>query len=217
MPTPQLWFNLPPKNAVEMTTHGEYERGYPRGAIVHYSAGASMMGALNVAIDHQLAYFVIGQDGEIRQRAPLNRWGSHAGESFWPSLGAFVSRHLVGIEVVCAGMVTAHPDGRFTTWWGSGINFNDVNLIYDASTDSNRSANDNRAPGFYARFTARQESALTDLLIWLKQNNPDVFDLGLVLGHDEVSPGRKMDPGGSLSMSMPEFRGHLDREYRMRK
>lgn len=216
MVKPELWYKLPPKNADEMATKGDYEHGYPRGAVVHYTAGSSKMGALNVALDHGFSYFIIDKDGEVSQRSPLNRWGSHAGESFWPSLGHFVSKSLVGIEVVSAGKLESRG-GTLVTWWGEVVAINDANLIYDPAHDSAREPTDNRAPGFYERFTARQESALVSLLVWLKKNNPDVFDFSLVLGHDEVSPGRKHDPGGSLSMSMTELRGMLDREYRMKK
>lgn len=216
MVIPELWYKPLPKGAVEMTTHGAYEQGYPRGAVVHYTAGRSAGGASAVAYDHGLSYFIIDKDGEVYQRSPLNRWGSHAGESFWPSLGSGVSRSLVGIEVVCAGKLESRA-GTLLAWWGDVVSINDANVVYDPEHDSSREPTDNRAQGFYERFTSRQEHALTALLVWLKMNNPDVFDLGLVLGHDEVSPGRKQDPGGSLSVSMPEFRGMLDREYRMKK
>jgi lysozyme family protein len=47
------------------------------------------------------------------------------------------------------------------------------------------------------------------LLLWLKGNQPDVFQFEFVLGHDEVSPGRKNDPGGALSVTLPQFRERL--------
>jgi len=56
----------------------------------------------------------------------------------------------------------------------------------------------------------------------MKRNNPDVFELKCVLGHDEVAGkkgigyNRKNDPGAALSMTMTEFRNKLDEEYKKR-
>jgi len=50
---------------------------------------------------------------------------------------------------------------------------------------------------------------LFKLLRWLEYNGNGIFKLDFVLGHDEVAPSRKNDPGGSLSMTMPEFRKKL--------
>ena len=49
--------------------------------------------------------------------------------------------------------------------------------------------------------------------MWLKKNNPEIFNLEYVLGHSEISAGRKQDPGGALSMSMVEFREKLIENY----
>ncbi|WP_457021162.1 hypothetical protein [Luteimonas sp. A611] len=67
----------------------------------------------------------------------------------------------------------------------------------------------NQSAGHYQKYTILQEASLRTLLTWLRSNNPDVFRFDLVLGHDEVSPGRKVDPGGSLSMTMSAFRQSL--------
>jgi hypothetical protein len=55
--------------------------------------------------------------------------------------------------------------------------------------------------------------------MWLKNNNPKIFDFDKVLGHHEVSGRvglgywRKIDPGGSLSMPMREYREYLKKLY----
>ena len=71
--------------------------------------------------------------------------------------------------------------------------------------------------GTYHRMNATQEDALTKLLLWMHRNNPTVFKLDNVVGHDEVavedasstSLGRKQDPGASLSLYMPAYRTKL--------
>lgn len=77
----------------------------------------------------------------------------------------------------------------------------------------------NIAKGTYEKYTEKQEQALIELVLWLKKNNPSVFNLDYVLGHDEVAgPSgigrwRKTDPGGSLSMTMDKFRTLLKNKY----
>lgn len=201
---PSLWY--PEAKVVEpgLPTHGRYASGYPRGAVVHFTAGAYGLSELDLARQVGYAYFLVDEKGGVHQGFPLDRWGSHAGKSSWPSLGDAVSRHLVGIEVDCAGILTPDGHGAFKTWWGKAVEKEDVRVVSPVP-----GTHDNRVAGAYHRYTEAQETALVDLLLWLKTNNPSVFDLDLVLGHDEVSPGRKQDPGGSLSMPMPALRALL--------
>jgi len=68
----------------------------------------------------------------------------------------------------------------------------------------------NIEPGHYHAFTPAQFDAIRRVCVWLYLNNPDVFSIDRVVGHDEVSPGRKADPGGALYdgavYTMTEFR-----------
>lgn len=202
--SPALWYPKAWTVQPELPTRGRYAAGYPRGAVVHFTAGAYGLSELDLARQLGYAYFLVDEKGGVHQGFPLDRWGSHAGKSSWPSLGDGVSRHLVGIEVDCAGLLTPDGHGNFKTWWGAVVPHGDVRIHA-----ARKGADDNRAPGAYHAFTAKQEEALVDLLLWLHANNPTVFDLDLVLGHDEVSPGRKQDPGASLSIPMPELRALL--------
>lgn len=210
--TAKLWYPSAHVVTPWLPTQGDYPMGYPRGAVVHYTAGGMSLSELDLARQLEYTYFLISHDGGVYQGFPLNRWGSHAGKSSWPGLGKGVSKHLVGIEVDCAGKLTwVHAntqDGGFYTHWGAKKKPEEVRVI---DTDK-----ENIKAGAYHAFTEAQERALEDLLVWLKTNNPYVFDLDLVLGHDEVSPGRKIDPGGSLSMTMPDFRKRLRDLYRSR-
>lgn len=59
--------------------------------------------------------------------------------------------------------------------------------------------------GYYQPFTAKQEQALLNFIAWAKKKNP-AFKIANIAGHHEVSPGRKQDPGASLSFTMDELR-----------
>lgn len=210
-----LWYPEAVALQPEMKTQGRYERGYPRGAVVHYTAGSTAASAISQAMTSGYAYFVIDRGGVIYQGAPLDRWGYHCGPSQHPDFpGATgLSRHLVGIEMVSAGRVEEDkPDAdgvrRFRQWWEKNPSrFLREDEVRYAATDFN-----NVRAGYYHAFDDDQESALVNLLMWLKTNDvTDSFGLPWVLGHDEIAPGRKSDPGAALSMSMPDFRLKLYR------
>lgn len=198
----------------KMLPRGTYAKGWPQGAVVHFTAGRSknehlkrysLRSAKNGA-EQGYMFFTIGSDGNIVQAFKLNQWGYHAGKSAWHSLGQGVSRYLVGIEVCCAGKLEPIKDGsgNYKSWFNEVYTHNEVRYSADR---------ENIQDGAYHKYTDEQEHALTELLIWLKMQCPQVFKFDLVLGHDEVAPDRKNDPGASLSMSMPEYRRHLRDEY----
>lgn len=191
-----LWYPKAVKGS-GMKMQGRYRKGHPEGAIVHFTAGRcnteqEAKDSLAWGIDSGYTFFVIGPTGVVYQNFPLSHWGHHAGSSSWPGLGSGVSNYLVGIEVACAGKV----DSNGKSWF---------NVTYPPERLRTVSAKDNRQAGTYVKYTPEQEKALIDLLVWLKRNNPKVFRTDLILGHDSVSPGRKNDPGGSLSMTIPEL------------
>jgi len=227
-----------------LRTRGYYKKKYPLGAIVHFTAGRSRnkadggklnsdthaeMGEKSLAYaDRQdsYAYFLIDRDGNVYQNFPLDRWGYHAGDSSWPGLFGNVSDELVGIEIQCAGKLQdyyqnseggtkyACPEGKLAAWFTRP---NNGDLFFDKEKEARYSdKKDNIKKGWYHIYSPEQEEALIELLIWLKRNNPDVFQFKNVAGHDEVAPNRKSDPGASLTMTMPEFRKLLNSEYSRR-
>lgn len=213
-----LWY--PPAAripGVTMPTRGIYPNGYPQGAVVHFTAGRSLKGdsdAISTVIygaGQGFAYLCISNDGTVFQAHPLDRYGNHAGTSRWPDIGGDVSRQLVGIEICCAGHVTPIGDNKFKSWFGE---------IYNASQVRHVKEEDYGCPtGYYHKYTPEQELALVQLLLWLKSNNPDVFNFDYVLAHHEVSGKkgigyfRKNDCGGALSITMDQLRAHLKEEY----
>jgi N-acetyl-anhydromuramyl-L-alanine amidase AmpD len=196
-----LWCPFAKMMIPKSQTRKDYPKGYPQGAVIHYTSGwqnQSLQDAIDFQVVQGYTYFVINERGEIAQNFPLNRSGYHAGESSHIKLGEWVSSDLVGIEITCAGLLDSDRKPWFSK---SPVHSTDCREI--TSQDGNRQR------GIYQKYTEAQEKSLVDLLRWLKENNPSVFDFDLVLGHDEVSPGRKQDPGGSLSKNMDDFRENL--------
>lgn len=199
-----LWHPIANIHKLRMKTHGKYLRNYPKGAIVHYTAG-ERPGTLDWGIAQGYCYLLIDGNGQLHQAHPINEWGYHAGASSYKGLQGSVSDELIGIEIACAGrveQVIVNGAKRYKAW------FHKNPLQYFTEDQVRYSGeNANIKAGYYHKYTPAQEETLIHTLQWLKWNDPyNVFAYDYVLGHDEVSPNRKQDPGASLSMSMPELR-----------
>ena len=196
-----LWCPFAETQFPRARSRGTYANGYPKGAIVHFTAGRrnGLANGLSDQVNNGFLYFLIDAEGNIGQNFSLDTWGYHAGASSYPGLPGTVSDDLVGIEVQCAGRLKKEG-GVFKSWFNTIVPDADVRTV---------AANANQEAGSYEKYTTAQEESLTNLLVWLCRNNPEVFSIKFVLGHDEVSPGRKNDPGGALSMNMPDFRARL--------
>ena len=202
---------------LSMPTKGEFEKGYPKGVVVHFTAGhfGSVQAALNTVSNGKkngYAFWCIASDGTVLQTHPVSRWGYHAGESAWKnvSVGKLVGRvsdDLLGIEITCGGLLTKKGN-KFFTWFNKEVPPEEVRYVTEAEYGC--------PTGYYHKFTEAQEKSLIDIILWLKRmDTKNVFTFDNVLGHHEVSGKRgigywrKNDPGGSLSLNMDQFRNLL--------
>jgi N-acetyl-anhydromuramyl-L-alanine amidase AmpD len=159
----------------------------------------------------------MGTDGKIAQPNNLSEWGYHAGESAWEINGKKVkgvSDRLMGMEMCNPGRLGL-KNGKYYTYYDTSfknpIEPKDVRIIKESK--------DSQFAGAYLPYTKEQEAALVKFLLWMKWNNPSVFNFDYVLGHCEVAGmrgigyWRKNDPSGALSMDMDSFRALLKKEY----
>lgn len=180
-----------------------YPKGHPEGAIVHFTAGRGIVGSLNYLRKAGYPCLGIGRDGTLYQPFPLNEAGAHS--------GTWHHKKCVGIEIAAAGRCTPVGNGKFKTWYGKYLDRSQMRYV--------GSQNANQQPGWYEAYTPEQEKTLIKLLVWLKHNAPDIFNINMILGHDEAVAvtgnfGRKNDPGGALSMTMPELRALIKEEWK---
>ena len=217
---------------------GGYRYGYPEGIIVHYTAGhhRSFEAGHGRIKSAGFLYFLINAEGKVLQTAPLNRWGDHCGESSWKEIHSksnWISKYTVGIEVMNAGMMHSYDKSKdsWIPWWEkkkktpkikSTKNLRRVIGEKDEEAEKKsqktnkgrmeyivKKQGDNLTLGVYHKYTDAQEKSLRKLIEWLYRNNPRGISLDYLLGHDEISPGRKQDPGGALSINMPKLREKL--------
>ena len=192
---------------VGMFTQGRYKLGFPTGAVIHYHAGRCFTkdgkpaddDILNYLRTQRLTCFLINREGQVYQDFPLDEWGFHAGKSNWPGVvGNSVHRDFVGIEIMSSGELSLGGDGKFLTYFKQTISKSNVRVVSTPRANIRK--------GYYHKFSSAQEKSLLSLLEWLIKSGKGTFKVDNVVGHDEASPGRKQDPGGCLSLSMPELR-----------
>lgn len=167
----------------------------PQFLVMHYTAGGNAAGAiahLTREASKASAHVVIGRDGAITQLVPFDTVAWHAGKSAWQGLTG-LNRYSLGIELVNAGRLS-RQEGRWLTWYGAEIPEEEVLVaVHQHET----------VPAGWQRYTASQLEAawrLADLLV--RQ-----YGLQDILGHDDIAPGRKQDPGPAFPLQ--EFRHRL--------
>jgi hypothetical protein len=179
-------------------TQGDYPRGFPEGAVVHFTAGRTLRGDHSALVAGPYPCLIIDRDGKVYQPFPLNKWGWHSGTNH--------HRTHVGIEICAAGMLKVDR-----SWFGSFVPADEIRVIKGNQGQI-------PIPGNYHKFTREQEESQVQLLLYLKNEAPDIFSFDRVIGHDEAMQsvgkyGNKNDPGGALSMTMPQLRAKLYTEY----
>lgn len=159
----------------------------------HYTAGHSYESTLQRFLDPKIrvsAHFLVGRYGGVTQLVPLDAPAWHAGSdsSYKPDGQIFADNQInfygIGIEFDNYGPLTFTPPGTHRTWFGHPVNPSEV-----VEVDPNLRGSFQRR--FWHRYTDEQLEIATDLSMAL------VRGLGLirVLGHSDICPGRKQDPG----------------------
>lgn len=161
----------------------------PTYLIIHYTAGTTAKGAIdwfkNPAAEAS-AHLVLDRDGSVTQMMSFNKVAWHAGKSSWQGLIGF-NRHSIGIEVVNAGKLHRNGAGKWVNWAGNVIKDQDVIIA--------KHKNETAEAGWHA-YTDVQLERVVEIGIALRQK----YKLIDVLGHDDIAPVRKIDPGPAFPM-----------------
>ena len=137
------------------------------------------------------AHLLVDRDGSITQMVPFNRRAWHAGKSSWAGLEDLNS-HAIGVEVVNEGFLLPNDDGSFACPSGNQL-------------DAARAAEVVRAwhklPEVPYRhwdaYTPAQLQACEELAALLVS----AYHLADIIGHDDVAPFRKEDPGPAFPLA----------------
>lgn len=158
--------------------------------VLHYTAGTTASGAVESfksVASQSSAHFVVDRDGSITQMVAMNRRAWHAGESKWGELND-LNTYSIGIEMVNAGKLQRKLDGTWLTWSKKEIPDDEVTI----ATHRNESS----ATGWH-EYTEAQISCVIEM----GRTIASYYGLVDVLGHDDIAPRRKVDPGPLFPMS----------------
>ena len=158
--------------------------------IMHYTAATSLEGAVSWFENptaQASAHLVIGRDGQIVQTVPFNKKAWHAGVSTWGNLNG-MNQYAIGIELVNAGKLRQRADGKWVNWANEVIADADVTVAtHKAET----------VPAGWHEYTDIQLKTAIQVASLLNAT----CHFTDVLGHEDVSPGRKTDPGPLFPMN----------------
>ena len=161
----------------------------PRFLIMHYTAGSSFQSSLAHMKRRESkasAHLLIGRDGAIVQLVPFNRVAWHAGRSRWQGVNG-LNRHSIGIELDNAGPLDRNGD-VWRAWFGREYPRDQVLVA--------RHKNRRQRRGWQTYSEAQIEVARTAASAICGH-----YGLEDVLGHDDIAPDRKTDPGPAFPMA----------------
>lgn len=161
-----------------------------RYIVMHYTAGRGFQQSIDWLCNPKAkasAHFIVGRDGDLAQLVPLDRRAWHAGPSAWAGL-TDINRFSIGIELDNPGVLQRTPQG-WRTWFGLPWPAAHVVLAQHQAGGSERG---------WAAYTDEQIVRAYEVCETLIDAYPTIED---VIGHEDIAPGRKLDPGPAFPMS----------------
>jgi N-acetylmuramoyl-L-alanine amidase len=160
----------------------------PEYIVIHSSASTSAKGTINWFLNPQskaATHILIDRDGNITQFAPFNKVVYHAGASEWDGKSG-LNRYSIGIDLINAGSLT-RKGKDWVNVAGQIVPGNEVDII-KGKEGENESA--------WHNYTREQINTLSEICKVLRET----YSIQAVLGHSEISPNKKADPGPAFPL-----------------
>lgn len=166
----------------------------PQFVIIHYTActydDACSTFLRTTGSNRTSAHLLINTDGSITQFVDFNKRAWHAGISSWQDLND-INTHSIGIEIVNHGYLQRTASNTFLTSSGmpSPVSADEiVEARHKLPTCSYT---------YWQAFKPEQIEACGAVVQALFEHYATLKD---VLGHDDIAPSRKVDPGPAFPM-----------------
>ena len=167
----------------------EFKQGNLDTLIIHYTAGRDAESSARYLKKEEIkasAHLVIGRNGEIFQLVPFNKIAWHAGRSSFGGKSGY-NNYSIGIELDNAGVLTK-TGNDFQSWFGKKYTQSDVM----EGVHRNESQ-----PRYWHIYTEKQLEVNEEVTKLILNHYKSIVN---ILGHEEISPGRKQDPGPAFPL-----------------
>ena len=170
-------------------TSGCFQSGAPDTIVIHFTAGSSLTSSVNVLTNADSgvsAHFAVGRNGDIVQMLPTNKIAWHAGESHYAGRSG-LNQYSIGIELENAGQLKTRGNGAYESWFGEIYSEHEVLAAQHINQPS---------IGYWHKYTDIQIARTLSLCKALCSQ----YDISTVVGHEEIAPLRKVDPGPAFPL-----------------
>lgn len=160
----------------------------PRYLVMHYTAGKNAASSINWLTNQESkasAHIILARDGSITQLAPFNIKTWHAGLSHWDGLSGLNS-YSIGIEMDNVGPLKKVGDA-YQAWFGTL--YAEDQVVYA----KHRLDGESR---WWHTYTEAQIQKALELAQLLARH----YGLKDVIGHEDIAPDRKRDPGPAFPL-----------------
>ena len=166
-------------------TSGQFpNEDLPDTVVIHYTGGTTLAGAESTLIDPNVkasAHLLVDYNGDIVQLVPFKYIAWHAGTSKFNGRNG-LNKFSIGIEIVNPGYLIEQADGRLKT---------EYSHVIDPANAEKRMHKNQSAERFWHNYTPEQIESVEKICFALKSN----YKIKYIVGHDEIAPRRKQDPG----------------------
>ncbi len=160
----------------------------PKYLVFHYTAGRSAQSSVNWLTNpdsNASAHLIVARDGQVTQLAPFTIKTWHAGRSHWDGLVG-LNQHSIGIEMDNAGPLKL-VGSKLQAWFGKTYPKSQAFHGKHKLEDEFR---------WWHAYTETQIIAAVELAKLLVKT----YNLKEIVGHDDIAPDRKRDPGPAFPL-----------------
>jgi N-acetylmuramoyl-L-alanine amidase len=162
----------------------------PSLLVMHYTAAQNASGSVSWLCNPAAkasAHLVVDQAGNATQLVNFGRIAWHAGISSWKKRVGCNS-FSIGIEMANPGPLTKRADGKFYDAAGKTVPANLVMIAAHKNGGGERP---------WMVYPAAQVEAAAQIASAITQ----AYGIKEIVGHEDVAPGRKTDPGPAFRMA----------------